>query len=298
VVKIHNLSLHKTLTVSLDALAPPFAVLSGLGPFAIAPLHKTAVTIQFTPTMIGRASANLNIISTDPHHPTFEVALIGHGVAGTLALPVGLGFGPVGIGVTPQSITFAVKNIGIGMLTGSVGGLGEPLSVSAGTGAFNLAPGHKQFVTVQFAPTVAGHVGTTLLITSDDPAHPSVSLPISGSGDGGHLVVNLPAPIPPATMPTLGFGAVAKNTTLTKPFSVTNSGRGVLSGSVDAFAIGSPFSLSQGAGAFTLQPHQSLTIGVQFAPLATGKMIATLVTTDSAPGAPASVGVIVAGRGS
>ena len=109
-------------------------MLAGLGPFAIAPLHKTAITLQFTPTVISRGSANLNIISTDPHHPTFEVALIGRGV-------------------------------------------------------------------------------------------------------GGHLIVNLPAPIPPATMPKLGFGTVAKNTTLIKTFTVTNSGRGVLSGSVGGFAI-------------------------------------------------------------
>jgi hypothetical protein len=99
-------------------------------------------------------------------------------------------------------------------------------------------------------------------------------------------------------MPKLGFGTVAKNTTLIKTFIVTNSGRGVLSGSVGGFAIGSPFSLTQGAGAFILEPHQSLTIGVQFGPLATGKAVATLLLMDTAPGVPASVGVILAGRGS
>ena len=99
-------------------------------------------------------------------------------------------------------------------------------------------------------------------------------------------------------MPKLSFGTVAKNTTLTKTFIVTNSGRGVLSGGLGGFAIGSPFSLTQSAGAFTLQPHQSLTIGVQFGPLATGKAVATLLLTDTAPGVPTSVGVILAGRGS
>jgi hypothetical protein len=44
---------------------------------------------------------------------------------------------------------------------------------------------------------------------------------------------------------------------------VANSGREVLSGSVGGFAIGSPFSLTQGAGAFILQPHQSLMVTVK-----------------------------------
>jgi hypothetical protein len=297
VVDIRNLGARKTLTVSLSALAPPFAVLSGLGPFAIAPLHKSAVTIRFTPTAIGKATGSLGIASSDPHHPTFAVALFGRGVTGTLALPIGIDFGRFGIGVPPESMTFAVKNIGIGMLTGSVGTLAAPFGVTAGGGAFNLAPGQKQMVTVQFTPAAAAHASTTLPISSDDPAHLTVNLPVGGTGVGGHLIVNLAAPIPPATMATFGFGAVAASTTSTKTFTVTNTGLGVLSGSVGAFAGGSPFSLTQSAGAFTLQPHQSLTIGVQFAPTVKGRVTDTLAITDIAPGTPATVKVLMAGRG-
>ncbi len=295
---IHNLSPHKTMMVSLGAVSPPFGVLSGLGPFEIAPLHKTTVKLQFSPTATGKASGTLNIASTDPHHLSFPVTLIGHGVAGTLKLPAGIGFGSVGIGVTPASMTFAVKNTGIGTLTGSVGALSAPFSVTVGIGPFNLAPGQKQSVTVQFTPTNVGHAGAKLSIISDDAAHPSVNLPIGGKGVGGHLIVNLAAPIPPALLPTLGFGKVKANTTLIKMFTVTNSARGVLNGSVGTFAGGSPFSVVQGVGAFTLQPHQSLTIGVQFAPIAKGKKTDSLVITDTAPGAPATVKVAVSGKGS
>ncbi len=297
-VRIHNLSPYKTLTVSLGAMAPPFAVLSGFGPFAIAPLHQTVVTIQFTPTAIGEASATLDITSTDLHHPTFEVALRGGGRTGALTLPVSLGFGRVGIGVTPASMNFAVRNTGIGMLTGSVGALASPFGVIAGGGAFNLAPGQKRPVTVQFTPSAAGHVGATLAITTDDPAHLNVNFPIGGKGIGGHLMVNLAAPIPPALAPALGFGKVKANTTLSKNFTVTNSARGVLNGSVGAFSNGSLFSVTQGAGAFTLQPGHSLTIGVQFAPITNGRATATMVITNTAPGSPPSVSVVAAGRGS
>jgi sugar lactone lactonase YvrE len=192
---IHNLSPRKTMKVSLNAVASPFGVLSGLGPFEIAPLHKTTVKLQFAPTAPGKATGTLNIASTDPHHSTFKVTLIGHGVA-------------------------------------------------------------------------------------------------------GHLVVNLAAPISPARLPTLGFGKVKANRTLTKRFTVTNSALGVLNGSVATFAGGSPFSVTQGAGPFTLQPHKSLTIGVRFAPIVKGKKTDTLVIIDTAPGTPATVDVAVSGNGS
>jgi len=150
---------------------------------------------------------------------------------------------------------------------------------------------------MQCTPTVIGKAAGSLNIASGDPRHPTFKVVLVGHGVGGHLTVNLPAPISPATMPTLGFGTVVKNTTLTKTLTVTNTGRGVLNGNVGAFAIGIPFSLTQGVGAFTLQPHQSLTIGVQFAPTATGKATATLMITDAAPGTPAIVKVEMAGRG-
>jgi len=186
VLKIHNLHPRKTLTVSLDALAPPFALLSGTGPFAIAPLHAESVRIEFTPAALGRTTENLNLTSSDPLHPTFAVAL-------------------------------------------------------------------------------------------------------AGRGAGGHLTVNLPASAPPRTQPTLAFGAIPANTTLTLGFSATNTRVGLLSGSVGAFAGGSPFSLTRRGGAFMLLPGQKIKIGVQFAPTARGKASATLVITDNAPGAPPSI---------
>ncbi len=297
---VHNVSPHKTMIVSLGALGAPFAVLSGFGPFEIAPLHKTTVTLQFAPTAIGKAAGTLDIASTDPTLPnhTFKVALSGRGVAGTLTIPASVGFGSIGIGVAPGSTTFAVKNTGIGTLTGSVGALSAPFNVSAGGGPFTLAPGQKQPVTVQFTPAGAGHVGAKFTITSDDAAHPSVNLSIGGTGVAGHLMVNLPAPVPPAVLRTLGFGKVKTNATLTRTFTVTNSAIGVLDGNVGTFPVGSPFSITQGGGPYTLQPHESLMIGVQFAPVATGKTTATLVITNTAPGTPASVKVATSGNGS
>jgi hypothetical protein len=152
-------------------------------------------------------------------------------------------------------------------------------------------------VRIEFASTAAGRTTENLNLLSSDLRHPTFAVALAGRGAGGYLTVNLPAPEPPATMPTLAFGAIPENTALAHRFSATNTGLGVLSGSVDAFADGSPFSLTRGGGAFTLLLGENLVIGVQFAPTAAGKASATLTITDNAPGNPLSVSVLVTGRG-
>jgi NHL repeat len=286
---IFNVSTRKRLTVSLAPLRAPFALVSGTGPFVIRPGSKLAATISFNPTAVGPTTETLRIASSDPHHTSVGVALFGRGKTGAMALPAGVFFGKVGIGVGPATRTFDLVNTGIGILTGSVGALSVPFGVTSGGGAFTLPPGHKRLVTVQFTPTAPGPTPSLLTITSNDPNHPSVNLPIGGKGVGGHLVIDLP-------LPTLfAFGHVVQGTVLFKRFAITNSGLGMLSGSVGA--LSSPFSVTRGAGAFTLRPGQSTTVGVRFAPTVKGKATSTLTITIYSPSAPPSASLTVAGTG-
>jgi hypothetical protein len=218
---------------------------------------------------------------------------------GTLSVATPELFGSAGIGVAPKVELLAIHNLNPHKtMVVSLGALASPFGVLSGFGPFEIAPLHKTTVKLQFAPTVTGKATGTLDIASTDPHHSSFPVTLIGNGVAGHLVVNLAAPLPPAVLPALGFGAVHRNTVRTKKFTVTNSALGVLNGSVGTFAGGGAFSVTQGGGAFTLQPHKSLTIGVQFAPLAKGKKTDTLVITDTAPGTPASVKVVVSGKGS
>jgi hypothetical protein len=73
-----------------------------------------------------------------------------------------------------------VVNHGKGMLDGSISGpAGTPFSAN-GTGPFSFSPGNSKHVKITFAPVTAGSFSAQLTITSNDPNHPSIDVPIIG----------------------------------------------------------------------------------------------------------------------
>jgi hypothetical protein len=79
------------------------------------------------------------------------------------------------------SATVKIKNLGKGMLNGSVSGpAGAPFSAT-GTGPFAFAPGNSGQVMVTFSPISIGTFSAELHITSDDPTRPSTNVPITGT---------------------------------------------------------------------------------------------------------------------
>jgi hypothetical protein len=79
------------------------------------------------------------------------------------------------------SANVKVANHGKGMLAGSVSGpAGSPFS-SSGTGPFTFSPGGNRQIKVTFSPTSKGKFSAELTITSNDPEHPSVNVPITGT---------------------------------------------------------------------------------------------------------------------
>jgi hypothetical protein len=79
------------------------------------------------------------------------------------------------------SANVKITNHGKGMLDGSVGGpAGVPFS-AIGTGPFAFSPGNSRRVKVTFSPTSKGTFSAELTITSDDPDHPSINVPITGT---------------------------------------------------------------------------------------------------------------------
>ncbi len=79
------------------------------------------------------------------------------------------------------SANVKIANDGKGVLEGSVNGPADSPFSSTGTGPFTLSPGNSKRVKVTFAPTRKGKLSSDLTVTSDDPEHPSVNLPITGT---------------------------------------------------------------------------------------------------------------------
>jgi len=196
-----------------------------------------------------------------------------------------LNFKGVGTGTT-KTLSFQIRNFGEFRLHGSVDGSALPsaLSLKAGAGPFDLGHHERQTVAVQAAPTQSGPFSGTVRITSGDSAKPVVSVPIRGIG--------IPAEI--KTARTVSFGRVKIGLTPVRTFRIGNRGAGVLHGIVGA--IDAPFSVTSGAGSFTLPYGHSLTVTVRFAPNSTQRAAGTLAITSDDPAHPA-VKVAVSGRG-
>lgn len=64
-------------------------------------------------------------------------------------------------------VTFALVNVGRGLLMGNVGSMDAPYSVTEGAGAFSLAPGERRSVVLSFTPPGRGTYNGLLNISSN-----------------------------------------------------------------------------------------------------------------------------------
>jgi len=188
---IQNLSGKYHLVGNVGAASAQFSFISGNGAFDLGPLGMEKVKMLFTPTAIGLQKGSLLITSNDKLYPLgLTVNLRGTGLPGHLAtnIPVPplflqiLSFGRVPHNGTPKSLSFKIKNIGKGELKGSVGTPAAPFSVTAGPGAFDLAPGATKTITVQFAPTGVGRFSVPLLISVTPPGKPVAGITVTLNG--------------------------------------------------------------------------------------------------------------------
>lgn len=107
-----------------------------------------------------------------------------------------------------------------------------------------------------------------------------------------------------ATVPLLLGRLVARPTRLAlsappggtrqRAFTIRNSGRGTLTGTVQAPA--GPFRVIAGGGPFTLPPFKSRAVIVEFAPTLPGTFAGALTVTTQPPGRPVSVSVLLTGH--
>ncbi len=161
-----------------------FSVTSPAIPFTIQPGGTVAVTVRFAPTAAGPASGTFTISSNDPNHPSVSLPVSGTGTTAAApsitTSPTSLNFGSVTVG-KPQSLTLAIGNSGNATLSVSSISSSNALFTPSGTSA-SVAAGATFNLSVQFAPTAAGAQTGTLTLTTNDPAHPSVTISLSGTG--------------------------------------------------------------------------------------------------------------------
>ncbi len=171
--------------VSTTGVGDPFSLLSGSGAFVLGPGQTKIVSVKFAPRTPRSFSESILITSSDPSNPARFEGLAGVGKpAGLKLVPVALYFGKVSAGQT-KTMNLEVENTGLGVMAGSVdvSKLKTPFQALSGTGAFFLSHGQQKTVSVKFAPTAKSPFAGTIGVTSNDPAHGSVSVVVRGTGD-------------------------------------------------------------------------------------------------------------------
>lgn len=164
-------------------------------------------------------------------------------------------FGPVTVGTSAER-TIEIENTGTGTLSGNIAvSTAAPcdgFSIVSGGGSFSLAANQILSVRVRFEPATTGAKSCRLE---------------TGAALCGDIVLLGSAEVPTdcAVDPlNIDFGSVGVGTTRDTTFTITNTGGGFLSGSVDASC--GPVTVVSGGGPYTLGAGQSRVVTIRFQP--------------------------------
>ncbi len=255
------------------------------------------VTVTFTPTARGAATATLTVTTPDdPSNPQDTYSLTGTGTSPNMVVswtgaPNPLDFGTVAIagGTSTRTITIANPPPANESLTFSlvVSTGGTDYSVP-GTVDVVVPVSSTAQVTVTFDPTTSGTLNGSALVTGDDAFNASDTVALTGTGQGAVF----------AAVPTsLDFGTtVLVGAFLDKTLTITNNGN--QSGQVTAITpASSVFTVTPVGGALprTLGTGESLEVTVRFTPVDGAAVSSNLAITTNAT--PASFQVPVTGDG-
>ncbi|MGO9611874.1 MAG: choice-of-anchor D domain-containing protein [Dissulfurispiraceae bacterium] len=227
----------------------------------LAPLGMCTVTIAFTPASGGFKSSSFAILSNDPVNPSFTVLLSGSGSVSPMinAVPNPLSFGSHQVGAM-TSLNITVSNSGLATLNiTSVSNPAAPFSVTSDGCLGPLASKASCQITVQFAPTSGGLANSSIIIASNDPTTPSLTVNLTGTGTTPPTIMLNPT--------SINFGAHSIGTSSPpQTVTVTNIGGANLTISSVQYP-GAPFSvISNTCTGQTLAPLGTCTVTLVFNP--------------------------------
>jgi len=149
------------------------------------------VAIRFNPSTLGLVSGNITITSDDPDTAQVTIPVSGNGIQSVqppdiLVSPNSLAFGNVFLEASSVK-NVSIANEGEGILTVSSAEL-DNASASEykimNTFPITIAPGKAPVnLSVEYKPLASGQApDVNLLIDSDDPDEPQITVPLSGNG--------------------------------------------------------------------------------------------------------------------
>jgi uncharacterized protein (TIGR03437 family) len=124
------------------------------------------------------SSVNLAVGNAQPQQPSLSLST------------AGLAFGNVTVGQT-RDLTLTVSNTGSAQLTVSALTASGPFSVVSPVGPLSVAAAASIVITVRFSPRSGGAQSGALTIASNDPAHPTSSVTLAGTGAASDVVLQV-----------------------------------------------------------------------------------------------------------
>jgi sugar lactone lactonase YvrE len=266
----------------------PFAVASKTCTNNLDPGKSCTISVTFSPTATGAATANLEVEDYLNNSPQTS-ALSGTGTAGTAPIaaltPANNYFGSFAIGSTSAAQTFTLTNSGTAALSVTsislTGANAAEFAIASKTCGSSVAAGASCTIAVTFSPTSTGTSQAILSVTDNANGSPQSST-ISGNGTAAA------APAATLTPANLDFGSVETGTKSTaQNATLTNTGNAALaiSGITLTGTNSSAFTTTTTCGS-SLAAGASCTVSVIFDPTVAATDTASLSVSDNAAGSP------------
>jgi hypothetical protein len=250
-------------------------------PFTLVPGAQYPVGIRYNRSALGNATGTWHLTTSDANAPDISINLQGSAEPAVTELaysPASLDFGNGTLGF-PDVLPVSFQNVGNTLITVTPGTIDGSQFVYAGSNLpFSIQPGVTKTLSIRCQRTVGGAVTGTLHLTSNDPDHATIDIPLSAT-------TQFPAPKIAWTPTSLDFGS--KFDGIQQVLSVTVQNVGHVTLHVNPGAIdGSQFVYDGSSAAFTLAVGATRSLAIRYLRSVTGPATGTLHLASDDPDVP------------
>jgi hypothetical protein len=240
-----------------------FILVPATFPITLNPGQTTTLSVQYDPTVEGAATGQLSITSNSSVNSTAVVALSGTGLPQL-----------TGIACTVASITGTATDLCTVTISGPALSPGFRVALSSNNAAVTTSTA----ALVQTNNTSAQFTVNIALVSTAQAA--TLTANVGGVTEIFALQLNAAYPTLSTSSASVAFGNVAVNVPVTQTLTLISSGAAPVTVNTAAIS-GTGFTLVPGTFPMTLNPSQTVTLGVLFNPAAAGAEAGQLTVTSN-----------------
>ncbi|NHB68602.1 choice-of-anchor D domain-containing protein [Perlabentimonas gracilis] len=239
--------------------------------FTILPDETVEVEVTFTPVDVLTYNGTLTIVNDDVEQ---VITLTGSGIGAPEISAVPASFTLTAVNCDEQiAETLTISNIGVSDLNWEVdpvAGIPTWLTMSSYVGTVNASGSIEIELLIDAAGLITGVYSSNIVIGSNDPANPSVSIPVSLTVEGTPAIVVSPI--------ALDFGQVNDGDSYQIDIEISNNGCADL----EVTNIESDNAIFTISGTvFTVTPGNTEVVTVTYSPVTEGEHTGTLTITSN-----------------